>query len=195
MIDRAEIKADAKEKIKGKIGSLLIIGIIYVIIMAVLGFFTGGIGFIVLGGAFTLAMNMIFIGIAKNNTTPDVKDLFATMNSKDISRGFFATVRQWFFIWAWSLLLIVPGIVKAFAYSQMYFLMAENPDMSAADAQKKSIEMMRGHKGELFVLYLSFIGWMLLAELTFGILLIWLAPYISTTFANFHLKLLEKEAK
>jgi uncharacterized membrane protein len=192
MIDRAEIKADAKEKISGKIGALFIIGIIYAIVMGVLTM-TFGIGLLVLGGAFMLAVSAIFLRVAKGDEDPDVKDLFATMNSKDISRGFFANIRLAFFTWAWGLLFVIPGIIKSFAYSQTFYLLADNEDMTAVEAQAKSIEMMNGHKGEYFMLMLSFIGWEILANFTFGLLYVWLVPYMSTTFANFYLKLKEAE--
>ena len=75
----------------------------------------------------------------------------------------------------------------------MFYLLSDNEDMTAAEAQKKSIEMMRGHKWEYFVLNLSFIGWAILALFTFGLLYIWLMPYMEATLANYYLKL-KKEA-
>jgi uncharacterized membrane protein len=65
-----------------------------------------------------------------------------------------------------------------------FYILAENPGMSAKECIKKSMEMTNGHKWELFVLELSFIGWMFLMPFTLGILSIWLLPYMSATFAN-----------
>lgn len=86
----------------------------------------------------------------------------------------------------WSLLFVVPGIIKACSYSQALYIIAEDPEIGALEAINRSKAMMDGHKMEYFVLGLSFIGWNLLACLTFGILYIWLIPYMQTTMANFY---------
>ena len=80
---------------------------------------------------------------------------------------------------AWSLLFVIPGIIAAYRYSMATYIMAENPNMQATDAIERSKALMDGHKGDLFCLDLSFIGWALLASLTLGILNIWLLPYIA----------------
>ena len=87
---------------------------------------------------------------------------------------------------------MIPGVIKAISYSQMFYLMADNPEMTAAEAQAKSMELMNGHKAEYFVLQLSFIGWIFLAALTLGILYIWLLPYMQTTYANYYRTLVSK---
>ena len=86
----------------------------------------------------------------------------------------------------WSLLFIIPGIVKGYAYSMTPFIMAENPDMSANDAITASRQLMDGHKGELFMLDLTFIGWDLLAALTFNLGHLALNPYRNAAHAAFY---------
>ncbi len=73
-----------------------------------------------------------------------------------------------------------------FAYAMTPYILAENPELSAWDASTRSREMMKGHKFDLFYLYLSFIGWGILAVLTLGIGFIWLVPYVQTTTAAFY---------
>ncbi|MBP5706981.1 MAG: DUF975 family protein, partial [Spirochaetales bacterium] len=90
------------------------------------------------------------------------------------------------FVMLWSCLFIIPGIIAAFRYSMAFYILADNPEMSGMDALKASKEMMKGHKMEFFMLQLSFIGWFFLAPFTFGILLIWLVPYLETTNALFY---------
>lgn len=85
----------------------------------------------------------------------------------------------------WTLLFIVPGIVKALSYSMTYFIMRENPDMSGNEARKESMRMMAGHKAELFWLWLSFFGWAILCLLTLCIGFLWLSPYVRTSVAKF----------
>ena len=84
----------------------------------------------------------------------------------------------------WSLLFVIPGIVKALAYSQTFFIVAENPHISVRKAMRLSIAMTKGYKGDLFVLGLSFIGWALLSTLTLYIGYLWLTPYINVTQVN-----------
>ena len=82
------------------------------------------------------------------------------------------------FIALWSLLLVVPGIIKAYAYRLTPYLQAENPDLSGVEAIRLSERMMKGHKWEAFVYDLSFLGWYLLSVLTFGLLaVLYVNPY------------------
>ena len=90
------------------------------------------------------------------------------------------------FICLWSLLLIIPGIIKTFSYAMTPFILEENPDLSANDAIDRSRAMMKGHKFDLFWLLLSFIGWGILCIFTLGIGLLWLTPYMQTSVAAFY---------
>ena len=87
----------------------------------------------------------------------------------------------------WTLLFIVPGIIKGLAYSLTPFIVKDNPQLSPNEAINLSMKMMKGHKFDLFYLYLSFIGWILLAMLTLGIGLLWVIPYMQTSMAAFYL--------
>ncbi len=86
----------------------------------------------------------------------------------------------------WSLLLIIPGIIKSISYSQTLFILSDNKDLSANEAITKSMEMMDGYKMKYFQLQLSFIGWVILGILTLGIGYLWLAPYIYVSNAKFY---------
>lgn len=90
------------------------------------------------------------------------------------------------FIFLWSLLLIIPGIIAAYRYSMAFYILNDNPKMGAMDALRESKKMMVGYKGKLFFLSLSFIGWTILSVLTLGIGFLWLIPYMNTTTANFY---------
>ena len=90
------------------------------------------------------------------------------------------------FITLWSLLLIIPGIIKIFSYAMTPYILEENPELSANDAIDRSRAMMKGHKFDLFWLWLSFIGWGILCIFTLGIGLLWLAPYMQTAEAAFY---------
>jgi len=93
---------------------------------------------------------------------------------------------MYLFIALWTLLFILPGIVKAFSYALTPYILEENPDLSANEAIDHSRAMMKGHKFDLFYLYLSFIGWFLLSFLTLGNGFFWLIPYMYTAQAAFY---------
>ena len=96
------------------------------------------------------------------------------------------------YTWLWSLLFIVPGIIKAYSYSQARFIKAENPNIPASRAIELSKIMMQGHKWELFVMQFTFIGWMLLSALTLHILgIVYVFPYYiaATAFAYEEIKM------
>ena len=91
------------------------------------------------------------------------------------------------YVFLWSLLLVVPGIIAAYRYRQAIYILLDNPEMRANQCIKASKEMMRGHKWELFVLDLSFIGWIFLSVIP--IARIWVEPYMETTYACYYNKL------
>ena len=90
------------------------------------------------------------------------------------------------FISLWSILLFIPGIVKSYSYSMTPYILLDKPELSATEAITDSRMMMRGHKWQLFLLDLSFIGWILLSLLTFGILFIYVIPYMEAARAEFY---------
>lgn len=90
------------------------------------------------------------------------------------------------FITLWSFLFIIPGIIKSFSYAMTPYILEEHPELSAYDAIQRSRKMMKGHKFDLFYLYLTFIGWFILCIFTAGIGYLWLIPYVETTRAAFY---------
>ena len=102
-------------------------------------------------------------------------------------------VLMWVYLTLWTLLLIIPGIIKIFSYSQTSFIIKDKLDsgqqISANEAITESRKLMDGHKAEYFILQLSFLGWVLLGILTIGIANLWVFPYIYTTNANYYRQL------
>ena len=89
------------------------------------------------------------------------------------------SILQAVFIFLWTLLLVVPGIIAAYRYSMAFYIQLDHPEMSAMDCIRASKAMTRGHKGQLFVLDLSFIGWYLLCIIPF--VSIYVSPYVGMT--------------
>ena len=94
---------------------------------------------------------------------------------------------KYFFVLLWSLLFLIPGIIKSLAYAMTNYILVDYPELSANKAIDLSQEMMKGHKYDLFYLYLSFIGWYFLSILTLGIGYLWLMPYIQSAQSSFYL--------
>ena len=113
-----------------------------------------------------------------------IKELFSQFYR--FKQGFVQSLLRTVYCILWGLLFIIPGIVKAFAYAMTPFIMADHPEMTAREAMDASKELMDGHKGELFTLGLTFIGWDILAGLTLGIGYLWLNPYKNAAYAAFY---------
>lgn len=90
------------------------------------------------------------------------------------------------YVFLWTLLLIVPGIIASYSYAMTGYILAEHPEMTAGEAIAASKEMMSGNRWRLFCLHISFIGWALLCALTLGIGSLWLNPYKNVAEAAFY---------
>lgn len=186
-MNRAELKAAAKSQIKGKIGILfvitLIIGAISGIANAILSLIPGGslVASIIITPAFTLSLARVYLSVVKGNT-PKAGDAFCGFD--DFWSAFKVTFLVGLYTFLWSLLFVIPGIIKAFSYSMSTYILAENKGKSARECIRESMAMTNGHKMELFVLELSFIGWGFLCVITLGIASIWVLPYMQATYAN-----------
>lgn len=101
-------------------------------------------------------------------------------------RSVWAYLFRGILITLWSLLLVIPGIIKSLSYAMTMYIVKDHPELTVNEAIDLSKDMMYGHKYDLFYLYISFIGWYLLSILTLGIGTFWLMPYIQTAQASFY---------
>ena len=202
-ISRQKLKLDAKASLKGNWGRAIGISLTYIVISLILSgvvsiatptkynqSLSTTLLLILINILITALLAPLDIGIISfflklsNNQSVKVSELFSKFNIflKTVGLIFLTSIK----IFLWSLLFIVPGIIASLNYSQAYFIMAQNSDVGIVEAIELSKQMMKGEKGKLFVLGLSFIGWIILAALTLGILLIYVYPYMTTTLANFY---------
>lgn len=112
------------------------------------------------------------------------RDLFSQFYR--FGQGFTQHFLRSLYVFLWMLLLIVPGIIKAFSYAMTPFIMTDHPELSASEAITRSREMMDGHKLELFVLDLTFIGWAILCALTMNLGYLFLNPYKNAAYTAFY---------
>lgn len=180
-MNRAILKSKAKEQLRGRWG----MAVLAVLVHFLIGSVVGGIPFagMVLSPILVFGLSYYFLKLSRNEET-DIGDLFIGFNN--FVNIFLAGLLMGLFIFFWSLLFIIPGIIAGIRYSFTYYILIDNPEMSAMDAINKSKEMTNGRKWDIFVLKLSYIGWALLVPFTCAIGGLWLMTYQQTTFANYY---------
>lgn len=129
------------------------------------------------------AVNFISLKVTEKEEI-SVADIFSGF--KNFKKVVSLYIVEYIYVALWSLLFIIPGIMKSFSYAMANYVLAENPDISASDALSESERLMKGHRLEFFVLQISFIGWHLLNFVTLGLLTLYSSPYIFTTEAEFY---------
>jgi uncharacterized membrane protein len=201
-MNRVEIKNQAKSMIKGK---LEIVWKAYFVVLLislgaglVMGLLTGdnteSSFYALINIIISLALMPISVGIMVymlkfvRNQNPETKDVWSTF-SKFIPIILTSIIAA-FAISLGFILLIIPGIILSLGLSMYVYILADsNYNLSPVEVLRESWRLMKGYKGEYFVFNLSFIGWMFLVPLTFGLLLIWLLPYILTAETLFYERL------
>lgn len=182
MTSIGEMKAAAKAQLNCK--WLLTTGVLVVgsLILSAVSFTI--IGSLLLIGAIEFGYCAYLITVTRNKDSDFGKLLSGFNRFGDVC---ITGILKWLFTGLWSLLFVIPGIVKSYSYAMTMYIMQDHPELSGNDAITKSRQMMDGHKFDLFILDLSFIGWYLLGALTFGILIIfYVEPYRQVTRTNFY---------
>lgn len=191
-----ELRASAWEKKKGRWGMLALVCFLYSLIMAACAALSyvvvGAIAVLLLSGPLMLGFTMVCLAVSRRQGT-GLSKLFEGFSRFGDSLVLFLLID--IFIFLWSLLLVIPGIIKMYSYSMSWFVLHDRPDLTGNEARKRSMYLMKGHKWRLFCLDFSFIGWYLLSALTLGILSFWVTPYHMTARAEFYQELLEEEKK
>jgi uncharacterized membrane protein len=154
MKDNYELRAAARTQLKGTWGEAIGLMLIYSVISGAASMVVG-VGGIIVSGPLTLGCTGYFIRKARGEEA-QIENLFEGF--KTFLPSFLLFLLQMIFITLWSMLLFVPGIVKCFSYSMSYYILRDNPGMGASQAITASRKMMKGYKGKLFGLCLSFLA-------------------------------------
>ncbi len=183
--ENAILMRQARESLSGKWGLAIGAGVVYCLIVGVLGGIpkVGGLISLIITGPMMLGAAIFSLSLSRKKDA-EISQLFDGF--KRFSKSFVAYLLMVLFVFLWTLLLIVPGIIAAFSYSQLFYILAEDNSISAGDALKKSKKMMFGYKWKYFCLLCRFIGWGLLSILTLGIGFLWLIPYIQISMVKFY---------
>lgn len=210
MFNRGELKTCAKSKLKGKWGVMVGIFFIYSIIMIGTQFLEEWnvltfIPMLILTGPIALSISKISLNVSKGGETPKISQLLYGFKYFIKAIGvYLISIVAGFAITLSALLpempgvlliiiLIVPVTIVTLMFSQIIYILADNPEIGVIDAAKESCRLTKGYKGNIFVLQLSFIGLVLLSILTMGILLLWVMPYMQVTFSELYLYLKEQK--
>lgn len=199
MFTRAELKRHAKDQLKGKwglavggvfVGIFLIPGITNIIsnlvedstILTILAVLLS----MIIGAVMGLGMCRFSLNYAEEGKEPVFADIFSGFPSLLKVTGLYLLI--FIITFVGMLLLIVPGIILSFMFSQSFYILADDNSKSIIQCLKESSAMMKGHKFEYFVLTLSFLGWIILGIITLCIGLLWVIPYMNVTLATYYLK-------
>ena len=186
-MNRIELKSKAKQQISGNIGILFVISLIISAISSIaaliLSFipYGGLVSAVIITPAFSLSIIRVYLSLTAGAKPTSVN---AFCGFDDFWSAFKVSFLIGLFTFLWSLLFIIPGIVKSYSYSMSMYILAENKGKPALECINESKAMTNGYKMDLFVLGLSFIGWILLGYVTFGIAYIWVLPYMQATYTN-----------
>lgn len=195
-ITNRSLMAAAKSSLKGNWKNAVIVTLVGLLLLGVSSIIPV-LGALLLGGPIMLALISVYIKLARGQKG-DLNDFVETLKAGLSGRFlqlFLLFVIYTILVAVGYFLLIVPGIILSLGLSQTFIIANDEPELDATEVLKKSWEMMKGYKMRLFLLYLRFIGWMLLAMLTFGIGYFWLAPYIYVTVVKFHDEVLKKDVR
>lgn len=203
----SELRAQARERLEGQWGTFVLMTFLMLVIQTILQI-PGYIGSLlevlspenVLASlSFSNISNILSllalplswgltVSLLRNHReeSVDIENLFDGFRGGRYTRVFCALFLVNLFTFLWTLLLIIPGIMKAFSYALTPYIIMDEPKLTARQAITRSCEIMQGRRWKLFCLYLSFIGWGILCLLTFGIGFLWLVPYMNASIAAFY---------
>ena len=173
-MSRGEAKSIALSNLKGRWGYVLIGLLLFMVLSAVCGIIPF-VAFLLMS-CLTIGVNSFFIGISKKDPD-DYGRLLDGFKDGAIGQRVILSILRYVFIMLWSLLFIIPGIVKAYAYSLADYISYRHPEYTWKECLKESEDKMKGYKMKLFIFDLSFILWYVLAICTCGILLLYVVPY------------------
>lgn len=197
MPENSELRRAAKATLSGRWTNPVLCTLVYAIIVGVCSAFSGGGETLPLLSVVGLALSLLVVApLAFGYSVAFLRHVRGEADDDLVTRPFQAfkeysrylgtSVLTTVYILLWCLLLIIPGIIMGYAYSMTPYIMHDHPELSASECIARSKQMMNGYKWKLFLLDLSFIGWLLLCILTLGILTLWISPWMACSRVKFY---------
>jgi uncharacterized membrane protein len=185
MNTRPDIKRRAKAVFHERYGINVGAYILYALIVGAASGITMGLGVFFLMPPLLVGYSYFAIRMYKGEE-PDIGSIF-NKAFDDYWRNVGGVLWMELFIALWSLLFVIPGIIKGLSYFMTPYILADSKNVRATDALKLSMRMTQGYKGEIFVMCLSFFGWALLSGITCGLLqFLYTGPYMGLSFAGLY---------
>ena len=196
MIENSILRQNAKNQLDGRIfgRTWLIMLVVFLVYSAILGFASAigyGILGIVISGPMLFGLNRICVDLVRGNRDVRVERLFEGFTSCFTS-SLILNLLISLYTFLWSLLFVIPGIVKSYSYAMAPYILQDAPSTDWEKCIDESQKMMNGNKWQLFCLDFSFIGWYILGALCFGVGVLWVYPYHYLARANFYMALKAK---
>ena len=184
--ENSVLRREARAALEGNWLMSAVAGLIYMAVACVCSVIpmVGWILSIVVGLPISWGLYIMFYQLYRDRKLPSLDSLF--IGFQDFGRILGTMLLMNVYTFLWTLLLIVPGVIKACSYAMTPYILREHPELSYNAAIEKSMAMMEGHKMKFFLLCLSFIGWAILCMLTLGIGYLFLMPYMYTSMAAFY---------
>ena len=189
MTSASELRRRARETLGGNIFKspwlyALVVGIIVAAIASVASFIP--IGSLLVAGPIAIGTGAYFLNRVRRRVEHDNLEILFDGVKDGLGDNIILGVLYSIFIALWTLLFVIPGIVKSYSYSMAYYIKLDHPEYTPTQAITESRKLMDGNKMRLFCLHLSFIGWAIVCCFTFGIGTFWLIPYMNAANAEFY---------
>ncbi len=190
---RIEIKQRAKNQLSNNIFSnKWLMALLFVFITSVASSIAGSIvpalGALLVSGPLTYGLTFVFLKQSRDEMDMDFKDLLKGFTDC-FADSFLVALMTAIFTALWSLLFVIPGIVKGYSYSMAYYIKCDHPEYNWRQCMNESMRIMNGHKMELFVQDLSFIGWYIVGAFALGVGSLWVIPYHRAATTHFYLSI------
>ena len=192
MHNNSEIRAKARKLLGGNIfAETWLFGLIVCFILSTLTSMatTFIIGILVVG-PFTFAQTYMFMALARGKQKFDIMDISQGFANGQFLRTTLLLLLRGVLVFAWSLLFIVPGVIKSYSYRLAFYVAADHPDLTVSECLAESARLMRGHKWRAFCMDFVMFLWSLVGSCVCGLGTLWVAPYREASMAAFYEDLL-----
>lgn len=198
MKTNSEIRRDARARMSGNWGSGVLFAFVSVLMycivaspqvifgeQSVAGNLIYIVAYIMVGLPLSVGIWSAFLCFVRGERLK-VEGMFRVFSSRYYGSSIVLGLLVGIYTFLWSLLLVIPGIIKSLSYALAPYILVDNPEYSGEKAICKSMEMMRGHKMDLFLILLGFVGLEILSAFLLFIPMLWLSPYYNTVLARFY---------
>ena len=186
-----QLRRAASAQLKGHYTNFVIVTLVYLLIVCACSSvkYASTLLTVLLAFPAAFAFVMMQLDFVRNGENPTVEGLLRTYNKQWYLKTICLQLLMGIYTFLWTLLLVVPGIIKSISYAMAPYILADNPEIGCDEAICRSMKMMDGHKMDYFLILLGYVGLTLLSMLLLCIPLLWIMPYYQVVFTNFYLEL------